>query len=354
MAQTSRELVTRCLRNADPERIPRDLWTLPWAETRYPRELEELRKRFPNDIGYAPDVHRPAPRATGDRYAVGTATDEWGCEFTGVQEGVVGEVKTPLIKNLSEWRSFRPPYEILPDNPSEAREKVNRDCGETDKFILSGCFARPWERLQFLRGTENAMVDIMAAAEDLHGLIGMMQDFFLREAEFWASTAVDALYFMDDWGAQSQLLIPPAIWRDVFKPLYRAYCDIAHAEDKYVFFHSDGFIQEIYPDLIEIGVSAVNSQLFCMDMGYLRDHAKGRITFWGEIDRQHVLPAADPEIGREAVQKVARYLYDPTGGIMAQFELGAGANPGTAFAVFEEWDRVSLTANAAPFQKECL
>lgn len=35
------------------------------------------------------------------------------------------------------------------------------------------------------------------------------------------------------------------------------YCDILHRKGKYAFFHSDGNIEAIYPDLIEIGVDAV-------------------------------------------------------------------------------------------------
>jgi hypothetical protein len=104
--------------------------------------------------------------------------------------------------------------------------------------------------------------------------------------------------------------------------------------------HSDGCISEVYEDLIEIGVNAVNSQLFAMDLGDLARRAKGRITFWGEIDRQHVLTAADPEEGKRAVRAVAAALYDPAGGVIAQFELGAGANPAVARAIYEEWERV--------------
>jgi uroporphyrinogen decarboxylase len=71
----------------------------------------------------------------------------------------------------------------------------------------------------------------------------------------------------------------------------------------------------------------------------LARRVKGKITFWGEIDRQHVLPAADPQVGRDAVRKVAEHLYDPAGGIIAQFEFGPGANPATAVAVLEEWEK---------------
>ena len=100
------------------------------------------------------------------------------------------------------------------------------------------------------------------------------------------------------------------------------------------------FGAEVYDDLIEVGVDAVNSQLFCMDMADLEKRAKGKITFWGEIDRQHVLPDPDPQAARDAVRKVAQYLYDPSGGMIAQFEFGPGANPECALAIFDEWAKV--------------
>ena len=81
-----------------------------------------------------------------------------------------------------------------------------------------------------------------------------------------------------------------------------------------------------------------------MDLEDLARRAKGRLTFWGEIDRQHVLPSLDPQVGRQAVRQVARHLYDPRGGLIVQFEFGAGAHPATALAVFDEWERVQAEA----------
>ena len=43
------------------------------------------------------------------------------------------------------------------------------------------------------------------------------------------------------------------MWREVFKPLYKAYCDLIHKAGKFAFFHSDGHIAAIYDDLIEQG-----------------------------------------------------------------------------------------------------
>jgi hypothetical protein len=81
-----------------------------------------------------------------------------------------------------------------------------------------------------------------------------------------------------------------------------------------------------------------------MDMADLAKRVKGKITFWGEIDRQHVLPSADTQVARNAVREVAQHLYDPAGGIIAQFELGPGANPANAFAIYDEWNAIEQEA----------
>ncbi len=344
---TSRERVHRCLRFEHPDHMPHDLWTIPWADKNRPEVVAELRRRWPSDFCRAPTVYRPSPVRKGEPYEIGEAVDEWGCRFVNIQEGVHGEVKEPIVQDLAEWRSVvRPPFEMLPDNEGAARDLIAWEAEQEDRFMFGDCCPRPWERYQFLRGTENAMMDMMDQSRNVKGLLTTIHEYFLRECEFWASTAVDALTFMDDWGSQSALLIPPSIWREVFKPMYRDYCDIARSHDKAIFMHSDGYIQEVYPDLIEIGVTAINSQLFCMDMAELARIGKGKITFWGEIDRQHVLPSPDPQRGRDAVRKVARHLYDPAGGIIAQFELSPGSNGPTAIAIFEEWDRVEEDARA--------
>jgi len=283
----------------------------------------------------------PSARAAGDPYATGTYTDEWGCVFENIQAGVIGEVKHPIVPDIENLDACRPPYEILPVDISSAKVKVNEYCRSCDKFVLAAACPRPWERMQFLRGTENAMMDIIGDEENAKKLLDKIHAYYMHELSFWAETQVDALFFMDDWGSQRQLLISPGIWRKLFKPLYKDYCDQAHAHGKFIFMHSDGCISEIYEDLIEIGVSAVNSQLFTMDLADLAQRAKGKITFWGEIDRQHILPSPDPQVARYAVRQVAEHLYDPKGGIIAQFELGPGSNIENAFAIYEEWERVS-------------
>lgn len=346
MTASSRELVRQTLRFECPARPPRHLWLLPWATTHYGDALEDIRTRWQFDFDSPPSVYRTSPRAQGDPHAVGTYVDEWGCVFENIHEGVIGEVKQPILANLDDASDYKPPYEILPDDVASARDTVNRACAGSDKFVISGCCARPWERYQFLRGTVESMMDMADCDQKVMDLLRTIHQYYLREIEFWITTDVDAIMCMDDWGSQNQLLINPQVWRDVFRPLYREYSELAHGAGKFLFMHSDGHIGAIYDDLIEVGVDAINSQLFVMDMADLARRAKGRITFWGEIDRQHVLPAEDPQIARQAVRTVAEHLYDPRGGIIVQFEMGPGARPANAVAILEEWDRVAAGTSA--------
>lgn len=345
---TPRERVRAALRFESPDRVPRDLWTLPWAERHFPEELAEIRERFPPDIVTAPTPMIRSPRVSGDQYTPGMYTDEWGCTFRSIQEGAIGEVREPILAEISRWREVTPPYETFPGDRRKGVEEINAFCRRTDAFVLAEAWPRPWERYQFLRGSANAMMDIATMGEEVSGLLDVIQRYYMEELELWTRTDVDGVKFMDDWGAQNQLLISPASWRKIFKPLYLEYAELAHARGKFIFMHSDGNIEQILPDLAEIGIDAVNSQIFCMDLDRIAGSVKGRITFWGEIDRQHILPSADPEAGRRAVAEVARHLYDSRGGIIAQLEFGLGANPAVVASVFDEWEKISTHSRGGP------
>jgi hypothetical protein len=346
MPPTPREIVISCLTFNYPPRIPRQLWLLPWATNNYPELVREIEQRFPSDLTGTGYSFPTSSLIKGNPYKAGIYIDEWGCRFKNLVDGIIGEVDIPILTDISEWPSVKPPYKCLPSGEIEQRKMydvINAACENTDKFVIADISPHPWERYQFIRGTENAMIDIMMPDSGTTDLLRTIHEFYLRELELWIKSDVDAIYFADDWGAQNQLLIQPEIWREMFKPLYKEYCDLAHSNDKFAFMHSDGYILDIYEDLIEIGVNAINSQLFCMDLNEIAGRAKGKITFWGEIDRQHILPSKNSQDGRDAVGKIADILYDQSGGIIAQFEFGIGANPETALAIFDEWEKIPMS-----------
>ncbi len=330
-----RERVRRTLTFEGPDRAPRDLWTLPAVGLYQKEECAALLRRFPTDFGGARFRYGRSERARGRPGRKGTSVDEWGSVWEAAEDGVVGEVTGPALADWSDFARFRPPYELL---DGADLSEVNQSCAETDLFVRGGCCPRPFERMQFLRGSENLYLDLAYGLKEVYQLRDMVHEYYLREWEMWAQTDVDALFFMDDWGAQHTLLIAPEMWREFFKPLYRDYCDLAHQYDKFVFVHSDGHIEAVYPDLVELGVDAINSQLFCMNLEWLAENFKGKITFWGEIDRQRILPFGTVAEVREAVRRVRRLLDDGRGGVIAQCEWGKNNPPENIAAVFETWE----------------
>jgi len=329
MALTSRERVTRTLRFEGVDRIARDIWTLPAAFFGREEELRALLAQYPSDFG-ASGFKNPVDESP--LYEPGEWTDPWGSTWLNIQRGMIGEVKKPAITDLAQLDHWQPPYHLL----GRGFENVNRTYAETDKFVNLG-LPRPWERLQFVRGSENAYMDLAWGDARVLKLLGMLHEYYMRHLEYVVKTDVDAVFFMDDWGAKDALLISPQMWVEYFKPLYKEYVDMAHAHDKFAFMHSDGHILAIYEHLIDIGVDAVNSQLFTMPIEEIGQRFKGKITFWGEMDRQNILPFGTPEDVRQAVERVKVAIGDPRGGVIGQAEFNMGYPMENLRAFFEAW-----------------
>jgi uroporphyrinogen decarboxylase len=331
---TPRELVESALTFGRPARVPRQAWVLPWAEEQHPDAVLRLRSEFPDDIVAAPGLYREPLPVVGERYRKGVYVDEWGCRFENIHGGVIGIVREPLIREWSDLERFRTPDCSL----AVDREAVNRFCAATDRFVLAGTLVRPFERLCFLRTMEQAMVDLLTRPPAFLDLLDRLRAHYRAEVEAWSATDVDAIVIMDDWGTQDRMMVSPVAWRQLFKPIYREYCDIARKAGKFVFMHSDGCIIDIIPDLIEVGVQALNSQVSCIGAPALA-RFRGQITFWGEIDRQVVLSFGSLDEVRRAVEEVRRHLY-ADGGVIAQCEFGPGAQPENVLEVFRTWSRL--------------
>ena len=190
MGITSRELVRRTVEFDRPPRIPRQLWDLPWAKDRYPREYARIKAEFPDDIVSPPKFSRDGRDLSDppERHAAGTYVDEWGCAFDNLQAGVIGQVHRPLIKDWTDLPKLRTPEAYLDLD----WDRVNDFCRRDDRFVLAAAWLRPFERIQFLRSTENLYFDLAERPAGLAELLGRVHEYYLREAEAWARTGVDA------------------------------------------------------------------------------------------------------------------------------------------------------------------
>lgn len=334
---TSRELVHATLEFENKsDRAPRQLWYLPWAENNCPEMVKKIHTDFPDDFAGAPGILSKPTMSKGDPHEIGESIDDWGCKFVNLQRGVIGEVKEPLVKedDWSDWENIHIPTEYL-DFDVEA---ANAFCKSTDKFVFGGCCPRPFEQLQFIRTTTELYMDLLDPSPNMLKFMEKMFAFYCEWMEKWAKTDVDALQYMDDWGSQQSLLINPALWDKYFRPFYKEFIDIAHRNGKKIFMHSDGYTLDIYPRLIDLGLDAFNSQIFCIGIDQL-EKFKGKITFWGEIDRQHLLPEGSEADIENAVRTVKEHLWD-NGGCIAQCEFGPGAKPENVYKVFETWNKI--------------
>jgi len=321
----SRECVTKALDLKPLDRIPLDVQT---------------------DVGIETDILRPSfvyppGRSTGGPGRKGSYLDAWGCKWECAEDGVKGEVKEGIIEEWSDLDGFLPPFEVIED--AELGE-VNRQCASSDKFVMKMWGIEPFQRMQYLRGTETFLMDLMDQEPALFRLRDMVHEYYLREIELWVKSDIDGIQIEDDWGSQQSLLINPRLWRSFFKPLYKEYCDLARAHGKRILLHSDGYVAEIIPDLIEIGFHALNLQLDCMPLEQLAEDFCGKICFWGGFDRQQLLPFGTPEECRTEALRLANVLLaQNASGFVGSVLFDKDARMPNIKAVYAAWNAFPLS-----------
>jgi len=129
------------------------------------------------------------------------------------------------------------------------------------------------------------------------------------------------LHFADDWGAQHSLMIKPESWRRIFEPRYAEMFKRVKDAGKDVWYHSDGYINDIFGELIEIGVDVINCQVPVIGYDWIARNVRGKVTIRTDIDRQHIMPFGSPAQVKEEVQRTFEVCGNSKGGIVACGEI---------------------------------
>lgn len=335
----SRDRVIRTLNHQPIDRAPRDLWLMPGMEAGWPDDVAEIDMRFPNDVLHFeskwPSVKRgKAHCQTVDSPALNSYTDAWGCVWqVGEHSGLAGLVSSPLAGALAV-ATYEPPPELL---DSARFTKVNPLCEGTGRFTLANSDVRPLDRLRQLRGPETTVVELCEGNRDLSILLDKLHAFFRKEVDLWAKTQVDGVVLGDDlaWVAASPKNLK--IWRTLFKPLLREYCDVLHRRDKFVFFLSEGTSGEALDDLVELGVDAVHAQWPREELEKHVARHRGKVTFWGGVERRRVEPPCQCNDIREAVLRARKSLDFGAGGVISQIAWGSHVPLQSIATFFEQW-----------------
>jgi uroporphyrinogen decarboxylase len=187
-----------------------------------------------------------------------------------------------------------------------------------DRFRVFQLGFSLYERAWTLRGMEDLMIDFHENPGFVDELLNAIAEYNLAQVRRALEYDIDAVYFGDDWGQQHGLQMSPATWkRFIFPVLKRMYGAVRDA-GKFVMIHSCGDVDELFPDLISIGLNCFNPfQPEVMDVLSLMDQYRGRLAFHGGLSTQRTLPYGTPDDVRAESQrliehgKAGGYIFSP-------------------------------------------
>jgi len=182
-----------------------------------------------------------------------------------------------------------------------------------DYFIAPNFGMCLFERAWSLRGFDALLMDMLERTEWVEDLLDRITAVQVRLARRFVAAGVDAGYFGDDYGAQRAMLFSPRLWRRLIKPRLDSMFAPFRDAGLPVILHSDGDIRAILPDLVEIGMTTLNPvQPEVLEHTWLSREYGGRLSFYGGISTQGVMPSGTPEEVRRATAECVRTLA--TGG----------------------------------------
>jgi uroporphyrinogen decarboxylase len=303
---TSKELVKQAVRFEGPERIP----------LAYPYDLKE------SDIVRVEVVRNfmgPEKRLS-----------EWGFEWAHLENSLMmGQPKEPVLKKWDDLKGFRPPDLRDPsrfDAMKQTRAELGDDKYYSANFVLSG-----FTVMAFLRGFSETLEDLYLDRENIERLADIVFGFEEELIQQLKPQGFDAVTFADDWGTQESLFISPKLWREFFKPRYKRQIDLIHQCGLDLYFHSCGYIYDIIPDMIEIGLDILNpGQPTLNGIERMGSDFSGKICFACPVSYQKTgISGTEEDIYREA-----RQLFECLGnhnggliGIVPMDIVGLGAKP---------------------------
>jgi uroporphyrinogen decarboxylase len=167
-----------------------------------------------------------------------------------------------------------------------------------------------YEWTKYIRGEENLYMDYIANPKIVEAMVDKVSNFTGELARRFQEIGLDILSFYDDFGAQDKLQISPGHWRQFVKPAWKRIWEEVRSrnKDSIIFLHSCGCVEEIIPDLIEIGLDVLHPiQPETMDVYEISRKYQKDLALWGTVSNQRTIPLGTPdEIDREIRERVEK------------------------------------------------
>ncbi len=310
-----RERILAILNREPVDRMPVDLWHTPEIVALLCRHLgveDEfsmwralgLDKIVWNFMNYISPSGESAGSQVGAQ-SVGNRT-QWGVPVKDMQAGEAVYQESAAFPLLGYTPDTVDAYPFWP-NPDffdyDAADALARREGQN--FAVIGPWVSFFEIYCQLRGIEQGLMDLALEPELVEVTLDrieaiqteMMHRYFKRSAG-----VTDLAFISDDIGGQNGLLLSPRMWRKHLQPRLKRWCDLVHSYDVKVFYHTDGGVGPLIPELLDCGIDVLNPiQHACpgMDTAELKRKYGDRVIFHGGIDNQQVLPFGSVDDVRE-------------------------------------------------------
>ena len=249
--------------------------------------------------------------------------DEWGAVWDRTMDKDIGNVVNRMLPEPTlegyEWPD--------PDDPQRWAHVPASLESHPDEFVMVDLGFSLFERAWILRGMASLLMDMVEHPAFVDELLDRICDYNVAIATRAARYGIDCVHFGDDWGQQRGMIMGPRLWRRFLKPrLERQYAAVK-AAGKFVSIHCCGDIQEVLPDLIEIGLDCFNPfQPEVIDVFAAKREFGDRLSFFGGVSTQHLLPYGTPTEVKEQAKRLMAEVGKDGGYIIAP----AHAIPGDA------------------------
>ena len=192
-----------------------------------------------------------------------------------------------------------------------------------------GCFWRfMHERLWTIRGMENLMMDYYDSMDELKKLGCALLEYYKKLVDRFAELGFDAIFTSDDLGHQTGPMMSPAIFDELFFPIYKEIIGYVHEKGMHFWLHTCGDNTRLLDSLIAAGLDVIHPiQKGCMDEVQVFEKYHNKITFLYGIDVQHLLPEGDPDDVKAEVRRIVDCFKNKNGGLI--FAAGNGIMPDT-------------------------
>jgi uroporphyrinogen decarboxylase len=239
----------------------------------------------------------------------GDFEDDWGICHAVSSSGKYSRFTHHPLGGANSPESYTFPNLNLPERYEHIQRQVQRFKGKFMIEIETGnIFREAWE----LRGFYQFMIDIHRNQNFVTRLLDLITEYKIAEVAKLIDSGVDIVQLVGDVAGEQNMLISPHWWRTEIKPRLAKVIAATLRPGIYYYFHSDGAMQTILPDLIEIGFDIVNPlQPECMDVVAIKRQYGAQFTMHSTLSSQQTLPFGSPhDVQAEVHGRIRDCGYD--------------------------------------------